>query len=62
LIDCSEVAGNRTHETNQPEHNFSQLRRKWQQAVADNSEGLDREPVFARLENKLNGMIEAEVR
>jgi antitoxin ParD1/3/4 len=49
-----------THKRNLREQNLSRLRRAWQEAVADESEGLDPEPVFARLENKLNRMIEAK--
>jgi len=34
----------------------------WQEAVADESEGLDPEPVFDRLESRLAGLDQAKVR
>ena len=49
-----------THKRNLREQDLSHLRRAWQEAVTDNSEGLDPEPVFARLENKLNCLIGAK--
>jgi len=45
-----------THKRNLREQSLSGLRRAWQEAVADDSEGLDPEPVFERLESKLAGM------
>jgi antitoxin ParD1/3/4 len=43
-----------THKRNLREQSLSHLRKAWQEAVADESEGLDPEPVFDRLESKLN--------
>jgi len=40
-----------TISTIQREQSFSPLRKAWQEAVADESEGLDPEPVFDRLES-----------
>jgi hypothetical protein len=34
------------------EQSLAGLRKQWQQAVADDSEGLDPDPVFDRLESK----------
>jgi antitoxin ParD1/3/4 len=48
-----------THKRNLREQSLSRLRKAWQEAVADESEGLDPEPVFERLESKLAGMAEA---
>jgi hypothetical protein len=36
--------------TNQPMQSLSELHKAWQEAVADDTEGLDPEPVFDRLE------------
>jgi Arc/MetJ-type ribon-helix-helix transcriptional regulator len=57
LKDSSEAVRDGIRKCNQPDKDLSHLRRAWQEAVADNSEGLDPEPVFARLENKLNRLI-----
>jgi antitoxin ParD1/3/4 len=43
-----------THKRNLREQDLSRLRSAWQEAVADDSEGLDPEPVFAHLQNKIN--------
>ena len=51
-----------THKRNLREQNLSRLRSAWQEAVADDSEGLDPEPVDARLKCKLNGIISAKER
>jgi len=37
--------------TNQRVQSFSALRKAWREAVADESEGLDPDPVFDSLEN-----------
>jgi len=47
-----------THKRNLREQSLSGLRKAWQEAVADDSEGLDPEPVFDRLEGKLNRIAE----
>jgi antitoxin ParD1/3/4 len=51
-----------THKRNLREQSLSQLRKAWQHAVADESEGLDPDPVFDRLEGKLAGLGEAKAR
>jgi antitoxin ParD1/3/4 len=51
-----------THKRNLREQSLSGLRKSWQEAVADDSEGLDPEPVFDRLERKLEGLAEARGR
>jgi antitoxin ParD1/3/4 len=48
-----------THKRNLREQSLSALRKAWQEAVADDSESLDPEPVFDRLERKLAGLAEA---
>jgi antitoxin ParD1/3/4 len=48
-----------THKRNLREQSLSGLRKQWQEAVADDSEGLDPEPVFERLESKYNGLAKA---
>jgi antitoxin ParD1/3/4 len=48
-----------THKRNLREQSLCALRKAWQDAVADDSEGLDPEPVFDRLERKMAGLIEA---
>jgi hypothetical protein len=40
----------KTESTTQRMQSLSSLRKAWQEAVADDSEGLDPEPVFDRLE------------
>jgi hypothetical protein len=41
------------------EMGLSDLRKLWQDAVADESEGLDADEVFDRLEAKYNGTAQA---
>ena len=41
-----------THKRNLREHGLADLRRQWLAAIADDSEGLDPDPVFERLERK----------
>jgi hypothetical protein len=41
----------KTQSTIQRAQSFSHLRKAWQEAVADNSEGIDPESVFDRLES-----------
>jgi antitoxin ParD1/3/4 len=41
-----------THKRNLRERGLSELRRQWLASVADDSEGLDPDPVFDRLEGK----------
>jgi antitoxin ParD1/3/4 len=48
-----------THKRNMREQNLLNLRKLWQQAVADDSEGLDPDAVFDRLESKYNGLAKA---
>jgi antitoxin ParD1/3/4 len=51
-----------THKRNLREQSLAHLRKMWQEAVADESEGLDPEPVFDRLESRLAGLDQAKVR
>ncbi|HKN19777.1 MAG TPA: type II toxin-antitoxin system ParD family antitoxin [Terracidiphilus sp.] len=51
-----------THKRNLREQSLSNLRRLWQEAVADDSEGLDPEAVFDRLEGKYGGSAKAAER
>ena len=44
------------------EQNLSRLRKLWQDAVADKSDGLDPEPVFKRLESKLYSPVKNKTR
>ncbi len=48
-----------THKRNLREQSLSNLRKLWQEAVADDSEGLDPDPVFDRLERKYDGLAKA---
>jgi antitoxin ParD1/3/4 len=48
-----------THKRRMREQGVTGLRKLWQEAVSDNSEGLDPDPVFDRLENKYDGLDEA---
>jgi antitoxin ParD1/3/4 len=48
-----------THKRNLREQGLLNLRKKWQEAVADESEGLDPEPVFDRLESKYDALAKA---
>lgn len=45
-----------THKRNLREQGLSNLRKAWHEAVADNSEGLDPDPVFDRLESKYESL------
>jgi antitoxin ParD1/3/4 len=47
-----------THKRNMREQSLAGLRERWQEAVADDSEGLDPDPVFDRLEKKYEKMSE----
>jgi antitoxin ParD1/3/4 len=47
-----------THKRNLREQGVSNLRKAWQEAVADNSEGLDPDPLFDRLESKYDRLAE----
>jgi antitoxin ParD1/3/4 len=48
-----------THKRRMREQGVAGLRNLWQEAVSDNSEGLDPDPVFDRLESKYDGLAEA---
>jgi antitoxin ParD1/3/4 len=48
-----------THKRNLREQGLFNLRKAWQEAVADNSEGLDPDPVFDHLESKYDGLANA---
>lgn len=48
-----------THKRHMREMGLSDLRKLWQEAVADESEGLDADEVFDRLEAKYNGAAQA---
>jgi antitoxin ParD1/3/4 len=43
-----------THRRKLREQSLADLRTRWQEAVTDNSEGLDPESVFLRLQKKYN--------
>lgn len=45
-----------THKRNLRERGLAGLRKKWMDAVADDSEGLDPDPVFERLEGKYENL------
>lgn len=47
-----------THKRKLREQSLKGLRNVWQQAVADDSDGIDPEPVFDRLAGKLNRLAE----
>ena len=49
-----------THKRNLREQDLSHLRKLWQEAVADESEGLDPDPVFKRLESKLEKLVKTK--
>jgi len=51
-----------THKRNLREQSLAGLRKQWQQAIADDSEGLDPDPVFDRLESKYDGLPEPSAR
>jgi antitoxin ParD1/3/4 len=48
-----------THKRNLREQGMANLRKKWADAVADDSEGLDPEAVFERLEDKYDRLAKA---
>jgi antitoxin ParD1/3/4 len=48
-----------THKRRMREQGVAGLRKLWQEAVSDNSDGVDPEPVFDRLESKYDGLAEA---
>jgi antitoxin ParD1/3/4 len=48
-----------THKRNLREQGLANLRKQWLEAVADDSEGLDPDPVFDRLQSKYDGMAKA---
>jgi antitoxin ParD1/3/4 len=48
-----------THKRNLREQGLAGLRKKWLEAVADNSEGLDPDPVFERLEGKFDSLAKS---
>jgi antitoxin ParD1/3/4 len=51
-----------THKRNLRERSVSSLRKLWEEAVADDSEGLDPGAVFDRLEGKYSGLAKATER
>ena len=51
-----------THKRNLREQGLKNLRKLWQEAVADDSEGLDPDAVFDRLEGKYSGLAKAAER
>ena len=48
-----------THKRNLREQSLSHLRKVWQEAIADDSVGLDPDPVFDKLERDHDGIAEA---
>jgi antitoxin ParD1/3/4 len=48
-----------THKRRLREQGLANLRKLWQEAVSDDSEGLDPDPVFDRLANKYDGLAKA---
>jgi len=48
-----------THKRNLREQGLAGLRKKWLDAVADDSEGLDPDQVFERLESKYESLAES---
>lgn len=48
-----------THKRNLREQGLSDLRKRWLEAIADDSEGLDPDQVFDRLERKYDGLAES---
>ena len=48
-----------THKRNLREQGLSNLRKAWQEAIADDSAGLDPDSVFNRLEKKYDSMAKA---
>jgi antitoxin ParD1/3/4 len=51
-----------THKRNLREQSLAGLRKRWQQAIADDSEGLDADQAFDRLESKYDGLPEPSAR
>jgi antitoxin ParD1/3/4 len=51
-----------THKRNLREQGLANLRKLWQEAVADDSDGLNPDPVFDRLENKYDALAESTER
>jgi len=51
-----------THKRKLREQGLSNLRKAWQEAVADESEGLDPDQVFDRLQGKYDRLAKAKVR
>ena len=51
-----------THKRNVRDQGLANLRKLWLEAVSDDSEGLDPDPVFDRLESKLDRLTEAKAR
>jgi len=51
-----------THKRNLREQSLKSLRKLWQEAVADDSEGLDPNAIFDRLEGKYGGLAKAAER
>jgi antitoxin ParD1/3/4 len=51
-----------THKRKLREQSLSDLRKLWQEAVADDSDGLDPDPVFDRLERRYDDLAKATVR
>jgi antitoxin ParD1/3/4 len=49
-----------THRRKVRERHLTGLRKRWQEAVTDDSEGLDPDPVFDRLESKYARMARAK--
>ncbi len=47
-----------THKRKLREQSLTDLRARWREAVADDSEGLDPDAVFDRLESRYKGMPE----
>jgi len=48
-----------THKRRLREQSLASLRKVWQEDVSDDSEGLDPDPVFERLESKYDGLAKA---
>ena len=51
-----------THKRNVRDQGLANLRKHWLEAVSDDSEGLDPEPVFDALEKKYAALAEVEGR
>jgi antitoxin ParD1/3/4 len=51
-----------THKRKLREQSLTAVRKQWQQAIADDSEGLDPDQVFDRLESKYDGLPEPTAR